>query len=206
MKIERGIFTLVFILTLNSCKGQNEENTKVKTDTKDVIFYENDGIKDKTAKALFAEGLKYVDNQNFEKAKEKFIEADKIESRNPVILNGIAQAETRLGNIEKSNEISLNIISIDSTHTETYSNLGQNYLKSQEYEKAKDILIRGMKFTSDKSLNTKSILILNLSIAYLNLGDCVNAQKYSSEVIKISPNEKITSFAKKVNEQSKDCQ
>ena len=205
MRIEKGMYALIFILTLNSCKGQDENGIKYKIDTKDVIFYENKGIKDKTAKALFAEGLEKVDNQDFEKAKEKFIEADKIESRNPIILNGIAQAETRLGNIEKSNEISLHIISIDSTYTETYSNLGQNYLRSKEYGKAKEILIRGMKFTNDKSLNTKSILILNLSIAYLNLGDCSNALKYSTEVIQISQIEKITDFAKKVKRQSEDC-
>ena len=203
MKLQKGIFALILILTLNSCKGQNEE--KVKIDTKDVIHYKNDGIKDKTAKSLFAEGLESVDNQNFEKAKEKFTEADKIERNNPIILNGIAQAETRLGNIKKSNEISLNIISIDSTYTETYSNLGQNYLRSSEYEKAKEILIKGLKFTSDNDLSTKSILILNLSIAYLNLRDCNNAEKYSSEVIKISQNEKVTDFARKVNEQSKEC-
>jgi tetratricopeptide (TPR) repeat protein len=207
MKIGRGIYVLVLILTLNSCKGQNEKKPKVKIDTKDVIAYENDEIKNKTAKGLFAEGLENVDNQNFEKAKEKFIEADKIENRNPIILNGIAQAESRLGNIEKSNEILLNIISIDSTSTVTYSNLGQNYLISEEYEKAKEVLIRGMKFTNEESPYPyiKSILNLNLSIAYLNLGDCNNARKYSSEVIKISPNEKITDFAKKVNKQSLDC-
>ncbi|NRS87527.1 tetratricopeptide (TPR) repeat protein [Flavobacterium sp. 7E] len=205
MKLQKGILALILILTLNSCKGQNDENVKVKIDTKDVILYKNDGIKDKTAKSLFAEGLESVDNQNFEKAKEKFIEADKIERNNPIILNGIAQAETTLGNVKKSNEISLNIISIDSTYTETYSNLGQNYLRSGEYEKAKEILIKGLKYTSDNDLSTKSILILNLSIAYLNLRDCNNAEKYSSEVIEISRNEKVTDFARKVNAQSKDC-
>lgn len=205
MELQKGIFAIILIFTLNSCKDQNEKSAKVKIDTKDVILYKNDGIKDKTAKSLFTEGLECVDNQNFEKAKEKFIEADKIESKNPIILNGIAQAEARLGNIKKSNEISLNIISIDSTYTGTYSNLGQNYLRSREYEKAKEILIRGMKFTYENDSYTTSILILNLSVAYLNLGDCSNAQKYSNEVIKISQNEKITNFAKKVNEQSKDC-
>ena len=206
MKVVKKIYFIILILTLNSCKGQNEKDAKYKMDTKDVIFYEYDGIKNKSAKLLFAEGLKNVDKQDFEKAKEKFIEADKIENRNPVILNGIAQAETRLGNIEKSNEISLSIISIDSTYIETYSNLGQNYLRSKEYGKAKEILILGLKFTNEKNLNTKSILILNLSIAYLNLGDCKNAEKYSSEVITISQNEKVKDFAKKVNEQSVNCQ
>jgi hypothetical protein len=62
-----------------------------------------------------------------------------------------------------------------------------------------------MRFIYEKDSYTTSILILNLSIAYLNLGDCSNAKKYSNEVIKISQNEKITNFAKKVNEQSKDC-
>jgi outer membrane protein assembly factor BamD (BamD/ComL family) len=82
MKLKKGIFVIILIFTLNSCKGQTEESTKVKIDTKDVILYKNNGIKDKTAKSLFTDGLECIDNQNFEKAKEKFIEADKIESKN----------------------------------------------------------------------------------------------------------------------------
>ncbi len=205
MKIEKGIYALIFILTLNSCKGQDENDIKYKTDTKDVIFYKNAGIKDKNAHSLFAEGLEKVDNQDFEKAKEKFIEADKIESRNPIILNAIAQTEASLGNIKKSNEISLNIISIDSTYTITYINLGQNYMSSRDYKKAKEILLKGKKFTTEKNLHTKSILLLNLAIAYNNLGDCKNGLKYSSEVLEISQDEKLTDFATKVKLESEDC-
>ena len=198
-------YAIILIFTLNSCKGQNDNDVKYKKDTKDVIFYRNEGIKDEDAKSLFAKGLENVDIQNFEKAKQKFIEADKIENNNPIILNGIAQAEARLGNIEKSNQISLNIISIDSTYTATYSNLGQNYLKLKDYKKAKDILVSGLKFTNHCSLETKSILILNLSIAYLNLGDCANALKYSDEVLKISENQQIINSAEKVKKRSEDC-
>ncbi len=205
MKIEKVIYTLILILTLNSCKGQDENEVKYKKDAKDVIFYKNAGIKDTTAHTLFTEGLEKVDNQDFEKAKEKFIEADKIEGRNPTILNAIAQAEARLGNIEKSNEISLNIISIDSTYTITYVNLGQNYMKIRDYEKAKEILLKGKKFTSEKNLHTKSVLLLNLAIAYSNLGDCKNGLKYSSEALEISQDEKFTDFATKVKLESEKC-
>jgi tetratricopeptide (TPR) repeat protein len=205
MKIEKVIYAFIFIFSLNSCKGQDKSDVKYKTDSKDVIFYKNAGIKDKTAHALFAEGLEKVDNQDFEKAKEKFIEADKIESRNPTILNAIAQAEAELGNIEKSNEISLNIISIDSTYTITYINLGQNYMSIRDYKKAKEILLKGKKFTSEKNLHTKSILFLNLAITYNNLGDCKNGLKYSSEVLEISQDEKLTDFATKVKLESKNC-
>ncbi|RAR70623.1 tetratricopeptide repeat protein [Flavobacterium aciduliphilum] len=205
MKIEKIIYTLLLILTLNSCKGQDENEVKYKNDSKDVIFYKNSGIKDTTAHALFTEGLKKVESKDFEKAKEKFIEADKIEGRNPTILNAIAQAEARLGNIEKSNEISLNIISIDSTYTITYVNLGQNYMKSRDYKKAKEILLKGKKFTSEKNLHTKSVLLLNLAIAYSNLGDCKNGLKYSSEALEISQDEKFKDFAMKVKLESEKC-
>ena len=203
MNIEKAIYTLIFILTLSSCKGQDENQIKVKTN--DIIFYQNFGIKDETAKVLFNEGLEKVENQDFEKAKEKFIEADKIERSNPIILNGIAQAEAKVGNIEKAIEISLKIISIDSTYAETYGNLGKNYLTIGEYEKARDILIRGMKFIDKGSSETKPVLFINLSVAYLNLSDCNNALKYSSEAIKFSQNKKLKDFAEKIKKESENC-
>ncbi len=109
---------------------------KYKQNTKDVLFYNNLGIKNKSAQKVFTEGLENVENEKFDLAKEKFVEADKIESKNPTILNAIAQAELRLGNTEKSNEISLNILTIDSTYIETYVNLGGNYMSIKDYEKA----------------------------------------------------------------------
>jgi tetratricopeptide (TPR) repeat protein len=197
MIIKKTLCSLILALTLNSCKGQDENQVKYKTDTNDIIFYENEGIREIKAKSLFNEGLESVDNQDFEKAKEKFIQADEIESKNPIILNGIAQAEFELGNVEKSNEISLYIISLDSTYVEAYSNLGRNYLKEKKFEKAKDILTKGVKFINN-DLHSKSALMINLSLACVNLNDCINAVKYSSEVIKISQNEKITDLAKKI--------
>ena len=72
-------------------------------------------------------------------------------------------------------------------------------------KKAKEILLKGKKFTTEKNLHTKSILLLNLAIAYNNLGDCKNGLKYSSEVLEISQDEKLTDFAKKVKLESEDC-
>ncbi len=204
MKIEKGIYALIVILALNSCKGQNDGDVKYKADTKDVILYENEGIKNKTAKKIFGEGLVNVENEEFELAKVKFIEADKIENRNPIILNAIAQSEIRLGNTEKSNQLSIKIISIDSTYVETYINLGQNYMSSRNYEKAKEILLKGRKFTTDNNLRVKSILLINLAIAYNNLEDCKNGLKYSSEAIEISQDEQLTEFANKVKLESEE--
>ena len=173
-----------------------------KKNTKDVLFYNNLGIRNIYAKKLFREGLENVEIEKFDKAKEKFIEADKIESENPTILNGIAQAEVRLGNIEKSNEISLNILKIDSAYIETYINLGGNYMSMKEYEKAENILKKGLKFTTEKSLRTKSILFINLAISNNNLGNYQNGLKYSNEALKISENADVIEFAKKIRSES----
>ena len=172
---------------------------KYKQNTKDVLFYNNLGIKNKSAQKVFTEGLENVENEKFDLAKEKFIEADKIESKNPTILNAIAQAELRLGNTEKSYVISLNILAIDSTYIETYVNLGGNYLRIKDYEKARDILTKGLKFATNKNLRTKSILLINLAIAYNNLGDYENGLKYSNEALEISENDEIIKFAEKIN-------
>lgn len=202
--MKNSLYALLLLLVITSCKEKSEKEIKYKKDTKDVLFYENDGIKNKSAKNLFREGLENVENENFELAKEKFVEADKLESRNPIILNAIAQAEIRLGNTEKSNEISLNIISIDSTYTATYINLGQNYMSSRDYEKGKEILLKGKKFATSKNLHLKSILLVNLAIAYNNLGDCENGLKYSIEALENSQDEKLTDFANKVKMESEE--
>jgi tetratricopeptide (TPR) repeat protein len=196
-------FVLLFLFY--SCNEKNTSNVKVKSDTKDVLFYENNEIIDLTARKLFGEGLKEVDNQNYKSAKEKFIEANKIESKNPIILNGIAQAESRLGNTEKSIEMSLNIISIDSNYVETYVNLGQNYMEQRNYLKAKEILTLGLKFTKKTSVYTKSILLINLSIDCNNSNDCENGLKYAIESIKISKDKEFRKFAENIKKESETC-
>ena len=78
-------------------------------------------------------------------------------------------------------------------------------MRSRDYEKAKEILLKGKNFTSEKNLHTKSVLLLNLAIAYNNLGDCKNGLKYSSEALEISQNENFTDFATKVKLESEKC-
>jgi tetratricopeptide (TPR) repeat protein len=197
------LFTLLLILY--SCNEKKANNVKVKSDTKDILFYNNEEIINLTARKLFSEGLKEVDAQNYTLAREKFTEADKLESKNPIILNGIAQAESRLGNTKKAIDISLNIISIDSNYVETYVNLGQNYMEQRNYNKAKEILIQGLKFTDKTSIYTKSILLINLSIAYKNLNDCENALKYATESLKISRDKEIIKFAKNLKKEIEIC-
>ena len=200
--MKNNFYIILILLTFISCKEKNENEMVYKKNTKDVLFYNNFGIKDKSAKNLFKEGLKNVENEEFKIAKEKFIEADKIENGNPTILNGIAQAESKLGNVEKSNTISFKILKIDSTHIETYVNLGANYMSMKEYEKAKNILKKGLKFTTEKNLSTKSILFLNLAIAYNNLGEYESGLKYSTEALEISKNTEVIEFARKIRTES----
>jgi len=199
--------TLLFILLLIlfSCNEKKVNNVKFKSETKDILFYDNKEIINLTARKLFSEGLKEVDAQNYKLAREKFTEADKLESKNPIILNGIAQVESRLGNTKKAIDISLNIISIDSNYVETYVNLGQNYMEQKNYNRAKEILIQGLKFTDKTSLYTKSILLINLSIAYKNLNDCENALKYVTESLKISRDKEIIKFAENLKKEIEIC-
>lgn len=203
--MKNSFYIFLILLSIISCKRNDEKIVIYKKDTKDVLFYNNEEtIKNKSAQDLFKKGLYDVESEDFESAKENFLEADKIENKNPTILNGIAQAEARLGNIEKSNEISLNILSIDSTYVETYVNLGGNYTSTKDYEKARDILTKGLRFTENKSIRTKSILLLNLAITYNNLGDFKNGLKYSDEALKISKDKELTEFANKVKLESEE--
>ena len=196
---------LIFVIFVISCQEKSGKKVKVKKDTKEVLFSVDNEIKDKTAKNLFHEGLEKVDEGNYEEANEKFIEADKIEAKNPIILNGIAQTESSLGNMEKSIQISLNVISIDSNYIETYVNLGQNYMQRQDYVKAKEILFKGLRFANKTSQYTKSILLLNLAVAHRESGDCINGLKYINEAIEISRDREFKDYAEKIKRKCEDC-
>ena len=202
--MKRVSYIFLIILTFISCKERSKNNIKYKTESREVLFFENSGIKNEQAREIFIEGLDYVEIENFESAKRKFIQADEIESKNPIILNAISQTEIRLGNVAKSNKILLKTFLIDSLYLPTYVNLGQNYMQIRDYEKAKEILLKGKKLSTNKNLHMKSVLLLNLSIAYNNLGDFKSGLKYSMQAIEISQDKKITDFASKVKKQSEE--
>ena len=77
-------------------------------------------------------------------------------------------------------------------------------MSTKHYEKARDILTKGLRFTENKSIRTKSILLLNLAITYNNLGDFKNGLKYSDEALKISKDKELTEFANKVKLESEE--
>jgi hypothetical protein len=60
--MKNSLYALLFLLVITSCKEKSEKEIKYKKNTKDVLFYENDGIKNKSAKNLFREGLENVEN------------------------------------------------------------------------------------------------------------------------------------------------
>ncbi|MBF7091184.1 tetratricopeptide repeat protein [Flavobacterium sp. ALJ2] len=202
--MRKTVYLFAIIIALISCNKKKENEVKYKMKTNDVIFFENTGIENKTARKIFGEGLKDVDFGDYESAREKFIQADKIESKNVSILNGIAEAEFNLGNKELANKMLLNVILIDSTYVGTYINLGSNYLSTGYFEKANEILLKGKKFTSNKNLHVKSILLFNLAISYNHLADCENSLKYLDETLEISQNEDLTDSANKRKRDSEE--
>ncbi|MCC9072789.1 hypothetical protein LNQ49_14475 [Flavobacterium sp. F-65] len=202
--MKKAVYLFAIIIVIVSCNEKKEKEVKYKTKTNEILFIGYSGIKNKTAKKIFGEGLKDVDLGDYESAREKFIQADKIESKNIAILNGIAEAEFNLGNRELANKMLLNVILIDSTFAGTYINLGANYLNTGYFEKANEILLKGKKFTSDKNLHLKSLLLFNLAISYDHLADCENSLKYFNETIEISQNEDLTESANKRKKDSEE--
>jgi Tfp pilus assembly protein PilF len=196
--MKKRTFLILLLFLLISCAQKNKNEDVYKNNTKDIILYDNAGIKNLEAKEFFNNGLKSIEAENYAKAKEDFIAADKIENYNPMILNAIAEVESRLGDDKKSNKILQNILSIDSTYLPTYINLGRNYSHNKQYEKAKNIYLKGIKYISDKKLHTKSTLFLNLSLTYTKLGDCKNGLKYSTEALKFSQNKVLSKYAAKI--------
>ena len=194
------IYFLALSFLIHSCKKDGKNaiyNTNEKP--REVILLGNEKhIKNRKALSLFETGLKKINTKEYESAKGFFIEADKIEPNNIVILDGLANIESALGNNKKSTEMLYDNIAKDSTFANSYLNLSSNLMKEKKYQESKKILLIGLEKCKKINLHLKSSLFLNLAISYNNLNECDNGLKYAQQALKISQNDNFTVFAEKI--------
>ena len=202
--MKRIISLLALSFLLASCKKENKNAIyNINQKPREVILLGNEKyIKNRKALSLFETGLKNLDSKEYQNAKDFFEKANKIEPDNLTILDGLANVESVIGNLEKSTEMHYENIAKDSTFINSYSNLASNFMKEKRYLDAKKILLLGLKNSNNINLHQKSTLLLNLAISCNNLNECDNGLTYAEKALEISQNENFTVFAKKIISES----
>lgn len=98
----------------------------------------------------FRIGIRYADSQRFEKALKYLTKAAEIEPYNADYLFNLAGVLAELKQVEKSNEILLNILkNIDPTLTECYFGIGCNYFDMENFKKAREYFEKYVYFEPD---------------------------------------------------------
>lgn len=168
---------------MSSCIDKRTES--IKNDNSEFYFHPNGEIslfigerKFETPKAekLNDDGIKFIKQDSFEKAKESFEKALKIEPNNVIILNNLGTIEHDLKNYyvsisyhEKSFSIS------DSTYLPAALSLGLLYWKDYDFHKSKQILKYIVENTDEKS----TLLVANIYLTwvYSDLNECEKANQ-----------------------------
>lgn len=198
----RNILIIFSLVLLVSCNFR-DKNNEYDMDKKEIYFFENESIINIEARTLFNKGLREIQKNNFQNAKDLLEKANKIEKNNPTILNGLGNYEFLHGDKSSSYEILNKVLEIDSTFVLTYINIGQNYMKDRDYKKALEILNEGLRHVAETNIHQKSILYLNSAIASNNLDDCFNGLKSGNQALKYSQNSEFTEMAKTIIEESR---
>jgi tetratricopeptide (TPR) repeat protein len=191
-------FALTFLI--QSCKKENNNAIyNVNQKPREVILFGNEKhIKNPKALSFFETGLSKVEIKDYKSAKDFFTKANEIEPNNILILDCLANNESSIGNVEKSTEMFFDNIAKDSSFTNSYLNLSANLMQEKKYQKAKKILLLGLKNGIKTNLHQKSSLLINLAISCNNLNECDNGLKYAEQALEISQNDGFTIFAKKI--------
>ena len=136
----KELLVIIISIFVFSCNSKNNENIVYDNSEKNLIDYENLKIKNSEAKKTFIDGLKNVENIEYENAYSKFIEANKIEPNNVLILNGLANVENLQGKKLEAEKKFKEAIKIDSLYIPSYVNYGKLLHEQTKYSDADKIL------------------------------------------------------------------
>lgn len=115
-----GLGCLVIVLLVNGCTATNNSRNDVT----------------QNAKVHYTLGVAELKNNNPTTALAKFLEAERIDNRDPDIQEGLAQAYQRKGAFAEAEKHYLKAIAIRSDEPRYYNNLGALYLDMQRPDDA----------------------------------------------------------------------
>jgi tetratricopeptide (TPR) repeat protein len=153
----------------------------------------------------YVDALDCLREDDLECSKDNLEKALMIDSLNLILLNDLGNLETRFKNFDKSTELFLRAINIDSNFYQAYANLGLNYYYAKQYESGVDIL----KLVEIDSVHriTRRGVYLHLFMNYTGLKNCDSAFHYYNTVRNYATDKLILENAEnfKENEFKKNC-
>src|SRR5690554_2991307 len=182
---------IIFLLLAYSCTdGKNDSNTNEdktievikRTNDADLdIFIGDNFFKNKEANELNSKGIELIKEFNYKQAEKYFIEANRIEPENPIVLTNLGNLYREIGTekmaLEYYNEA---FIASDSTYFNAAYNMGISYCNLDDYEKSEVILNYLISNTTneDEIIFAKYVLIR----VYVNQGKCRKANELYSSI------------------------
>jgi tetratricopeptide (TPR) repeat protein len=161
---------LFFLLTLIACKTK----TQADPNTKNIVYHRAIAIKDKDAKELFEEGLKDVEDNDFQEAGKCFRKADKLYPDCPIILVAIGNCLVNMHRTQYASSYYARALLADSTLINTYLSYGACLNRLGRYDSAMLILNLGLSKPQPNDFDMR-LLYLNLSGSYEAVHDTTKA-------------------------------
>jgi Tfp pilus assembly protein PilF len=172
LAVSFGFFILVFVMVWSAFDdGQND---KKETDVEQSIAYESSPEVD----TLVNVGIRFYQANQFEKAKESFEEALKIDSKNKFALYNRALVYYSLNNYRQSIKGCYECLKYHPSYGYAHYLLGDNYFNLKQYDSA--IISFEFAYTHDVP---DVQLALNLGEAHLAKGNKNKAIRYFSEAL-----------------------
>lgn len=174
------LLIIAFTFSCNNGIYSDKEKIVRTTDGNTFVYFknsfENGYIKDSLAALEFDKGNEQSSHENFEKAKFHYVNANKLEPNNVIIINSLGNTYAELDDFEKSYELFEKSLRIDSLDTSTYLSYGFCKAENDQFKKAIEIYNKGIDLES--SGEKRGYFYYNLSKAYYNLDNYEKAKHY----------------------------
>jgi len=188
-------FLTILAILFSSCSGCGENKEEKNNDGSITYKSEkagrintviNNKIKNKKARDLYLKSIEFEREENFQKAKDYLLEANKIESTNTDILNSLGLIEMRFNNFDTSEKYFKEVIKHDSTYYSAYTNMGLMYYYHHKYE----VGIKILKSTNYQKASSSEITskYFHLFMNYTGLHNCDSAYHYYLKVTETNKN------------------
>ena len=171
MNLNKFLFTLLLIASLNSCK----DNKKTSINDEQNKSISGDNYENEDAEALNDKGIEFSKNGDYDKGKAVFLKSLKLDPNNAATLSNLglnrfldSDYNNAIKYYQKSYEVS------DSTYHIAAINLGLTYFYTKEFDKGVIITNYVIENTDDKDI--LSTAYVHRALNYLGRNDCKKAQ------------------------------
>jgi Flp pilus assembly protein TadD len=135
-----------------------------------------------TAKALFFEGLRFLEAEDFASAAERFTQALKLVPGRTSILNNLSAVKLQLGKFTEAEEFARQVVAVDARSPDGWTNLGNALNATHRHDEA--VLAFDRALQSDPNA---VVAWLNKAVSLLALKNLDDALLACNQALKLNP-------------------